>query len=488
VLAVHTLLTYLTAAPPPPSPTWFPKVSPAAGGGAAAVAASFRYTAIAHEDADGFDEYEIVCKLGKGSFATVYEVAKRPGVAATGAAVSDSDVGSGSPALAAKSYKKDAMARIRVSRARSASLSAPPPMTPLSLPSMPRSTPSPVASPGLGGGLGTMLDMLHDEIALLRRLRHPNCVATYDVRESASRIWVVMDRLDAPLLKTATVADAAGAGESVRFACPYTRRPLSEARARAVALQMCAALDYLHREMRVYHRDIKPDNVMWQRYSTPAGEDGGSAPASVADALSVVLVDFGLAAPAPPDEVPCITVDAGTPAFAAPETLVGAPYDPFAADMWAAGVTLYACLAGRLPFTASQGLAAARAATSTPTGDGSGAAAGHSAPDADGLFTMSSAAALNRAIAAARYEWPTPLTDGDWDAAALRRRLAGGRDVEIGVDGELTAADGAPGSAEVGDGVPPSPQLTDFLAHLLHADPAARLTAAAALAHPWLAT
>ena len=63
------------------------------------------------------------------------------------------------------------------------------------------------------------------------------------------------------------------------------------------------------------------------------------------------LTDLGLSRriPAPP-ESPLLTTRCGSEDYAAPEILLGQPYDGRQTDAWALGVLLYALMEGRLPF------------------------------------------------------------------------------------------------------------------------------------------
>ena len=73
------------------------------------------------------------------------------------------------------------------------------------------------------------------------------------------------------------------------------------------------------------------------------------------------LTDLGLSRriPAPP-ESPLLTTRCGSEDYAAPEILIGQPYDGRATDAWALGVLLYALMEGRLPFDPPPGKAGAR--------------------------------------------------------------------------------------------------------------------------------
>jgi serine/threonine protein kinase/tetratricopeptide (TPR) repeat protein len=96
-----------------------------------------------------------------------------------------------------------------------------------------------------------------------------------------------------------------------------------------VARQLASALNALHQGGKL-HRDVKPWNVL------------------VTEAGRVVLVDFGLAVPATPDQFAEMDAVAGTPMYMSPEQLVGAPLSA-ASDWYSFGVTLYEAVSGHPP-------------------------------------------------------------------------------------------------------------------------------------------
>lgn len=65
----------------------------------------------------------------------------------------------------------------------------------------------------------------------------------------------------------------------------------------------------------------------------------------------ITLTDLGLSRELPrPPQPPTLTTRCGSEDYAAPEILLGQPYDGRATDAWALGVLLYALMEGRLPF------------------------------------------------------------------------------------------------------------------------------------------
>ncbi|CAG9460235.1 unnamed protein product [Pedinophyceae sp. YPF-701] len=180
-----------------------------------------------------------------------------------------------------------------------------------------------MAGGGMRGSRHDKSAVLKREAGVLKTLDHPNVVQLYEIidDESAQHVLCVMEYVEGgPVqMRTEEVEDGA---EPER---------LSEATANDYFLQLIDALDYLH-DRGVIHGDIKPANLL-------LGSDG-----------LVRLCDFGSATVLPPGGSDRLTHTHGSPAFLAPEICRGEEYSGKAADLWAAGVTLFMMLFGRLPF------------------------------------------------------------------------------------------------------------------------------------------
>lgn len=155
--------------------------------------------------------------------------------------------------------------------------------------------------------------MIANEVAILRRVQHPNVVLLVEEFNFDTELYLVME-----LVKGGDLFDAIAAA---------TKFPEYEA-SRLVS-DLASALAHLH-SLRVVHRDIKPENLL----------------VGVRGALK--LADFGLATELPRDGSLLSTV-CGTPTYVAPEILAETGY-ALEVDVWAMGVITYILLCGFPPF------------------------------------------------------------------------------------------------------------------------------------------
>ncbi|XP_028330728.1 serine/threonine-protein kinase DCLK2-like isoform X2 [Gouania willdenowi] len=156
--------------------------------------------------------------------------------------------------------------------------------------------------------------LIENEVAVLRRVRHPSIIQLIEVDETPSQLFLVME-----LVKGGDLFDA------ITSSMKYSERDAS-----AMVFNLAGAIKYLHR-MNIVHRDIKPENLLVCEYP-----DGTK---------SLKLGDFGLATVV---EGPLYTV-CGTPTYVAPEIIAETGYG-LKVDIWAAGVIAYILLCGFPPF------------------------------------------------------------------------------------------------------------------------------------------
>ena len=152
------------------------------------------------------------------------------------------------------------------------------------------------------------------EASTAARLRHPNIVTIYAVGREDDAVYFAMDYLPQQLGSKLAVVGALPAPLLVR-----------------VGRDVASALAFAHREG-VIHRDIKPDNVLFDEHGNAIVADFGIARAMVAAA----------------DQTGTQMV-VGTPHYFAPEQARGRPLDG-RTDIYALGVTLYQAATGVLPF------------------------------------------------------------------------------------------------------------------------------------------
>ena len=196
------------------------------------------------------------------------------------------------------------------------------------------------------GGMADVYAAEHEQLGrpLAVKVMHTHLARDSEMRVRFRREAEAASRLVHPLI--CTPIDYGEVGEVVYLILPYLgggcladdlakTRTIPVARAVQVASQVSTALDYAHRQG-VVHRDVKPDNVLFD-------EDGNA-----------MLTDFGIATARFHGRLTAGGRAMGTPHYMAPEQAMGKTLDG-RADIYAVGVMLYECLVGFPPFDGLDG-------------------------------------------------------------------------------------------------------------------------------------
>mgnify|MGYP002623992661 CR=1 FL=1 len=159
---------------------------------------------------------------------------------------------------------------------------------------------------------------IRKEINILKRLKHRNVVQLYEIMESKTNLYIIMEYCEGKDL----------------FDYIVKKRFLSEKEACIFFQQIIDGVEYLHLS-KITHRDLKPENLLLDKNNRICISDFGLS--TMSDKIDSLL------------ETPC-----GTPSYAPPEMLRGEKYDGCKSDIWSCGIILYSMLVGNLPFAESK--------------------------------------------------------------------------------------------------------------------------------------
>ena len=159
-----------------------------------------------------------------------------------------------------------------------------------------------------------------NELIIHSQIRHPGITQLKDVLVDEKFIYVILERCVGGDLND-LVLDEGG---------------LPENRARHYFKHIMGAISYIH-NLGIAHRDIKLENIL------------------VTSQDDAKLTDFGLCKQASTDS-PMMKTTCGTLVYSAPEIIREEPYNGMIADIWSAGVVLYAMVSNHFPWVSDPNL------------------------------------------------------------------------------------------------------------------------------------
>jgi tetratricopeptide (TPR) repeat protein len=162
------------------------------------------------------------------------------------------------------------------------------------------------------------------EAKLIARLEHPHILPIYDFDGAHEPPYIVMRYLDG-----GTLRDVMSKGTLPHSEIVFVLR------------QVCAALDYAHRQG-IIHRDIKPSNILIDREGNAFVNDLGIARLLENDPLGGDLTETNMVM--------------GTPEYMSPQQAMDDPDLDHRTDIYALGVMLFEMLTGRLPYRAASNM------------------------------------------------------------------------------------------------------------------------------------
>ncbi|XP_067093488.1 serine/threonine-protein kinase Nek10 [Osmerus mordax] len=171
------------------------------------------------------------------------------------------------------------------------------------------------------------VEKIVSELTIIKeQMTHPNIVKYYKTFLEGDRLYIIMELIE-------------GVPLAIHFnSLKEKQQQIMEERVWNIFIQMCLALRYLHKEKRIVHRDLTPNNVM-------LGEKD-----------KVTITDFGLAKQK--QENSKLTSVVGTILYSCPEIVKSEPYGE-KADVWALGCILYQMATLNPPFYSSNMLSLA---------------------------------------------------------------------------------------------------------------------------------
>jgi len=150
------------------------------------------------------------------------------------------------------------------------------------------------------------------EGSILQKLNHPNIVKFLQSEETEKHLYFFLELVGGTDLKTHIIQTKPSKDEL-----------------RTIFKQLASAIAFCH-QLNIIHRDLKQSNILIDKQN------------------QLKLIDFGLSNYS--EEGKLRSTFCGSPAYAAPEMLLGTKYSGPEPDIWSLGVVLYSMVTSKLPF------------------------------------------------------------------------------------------------------------------------------------------
>ena len=161
-------------------------------------------------------------------------------------------------------------------------------------------------------------NVVNNELKLLKQIDNINIVKLYEVIETSSYLYLVMEYIEGISLLDTNRRDE--------------NHYLEEQRALKIFIQIIKAIMYCQSK-NICHRDIKLENILITKDDI------------------VKIIDFGFAVKT--DKETYQNLFCGSPSYMAPEIVNKEKYIAQYSDIWSLGVLFYSMLYGRFPFKAN---------------------------------------------------------------------------------------------------------------------------------------
>ena len=160
----------------------------------------------------------------------------------------------------------------------------------------------------------TTIGQIRREIYLMKHIDHPNIIKIKDNFIENGKYYVVMEFAGNGPLESYVNGHSVSVNQAMHY---FT--------------QIVDALNYLHNDCKIVHRDLKADNIL------------------ITEKNEVKISDFGLSRFIPQDKEAMMKTRCGSPCYVAPEVIMSNGYTE-KTDVWSLGIVLYHMLVGTFPF------------------------------------------------------------------------------------------------------------------------------------------